>query len=96
VGKKPKGGVIYNAQLPAIDAYVAGVVTLRGKPCVHIRLGGFTHVIDAESALAFAVALTEQATVAVALGKGVEAVVEEHARQRATPPETQTPVKGEE
>lgn len=59
--KKAMPTVRYNVQLPAIKAYACGVVTLRGVPSVHIRLGEVTHVVYADSAIALAEAIVEQA-----------------------------------
>jgi hypothetical protein len=50
--------------LPAVGAYVSGIVTLRGSASVHIRLGDFTHVVHAADAIAMAEAIIEQAVYA--------------------------------
>lgn len=51
----------YNVELPTEKAYVSGVITLQMKPAVHVRIGDYTHVINADSAIGLAEAIIEQA-----------------------------------
>lgn len=60
-GARKKPVVRYNVQLPNIPAYIAGMVTITGKPVVHVRMGEFTHVVWADTAKALAESIIEQA-----------------------------------
>lgn len=70
----------YNVVLPASGAYFAGMVTLQGKPSVHIRIGDFTHVAQAESAIALAKQIIEQAEYAIKMADCWRRIVEDNER----------------
>lgn len=70
----------YNVTLPASGAYFAGMVTLQGKPSVHIRIGDYTHVAQAESAIALAKEIIAQAEYAIQMADAWRRICEDNDR----------------
>lgn len=75
----------YNVALPSEGAYVAGLVTLQGKPSVHIRIGDYSHVAQAASAIELAQQIIEQAEWAIAMADAWRLIREDAAAEDAAP-----------
>lgn len=73
----------YNVVLPSEKAYFQGLINLQGEPSVHIRIGDYSHVAKADSAIVIAKALLEQAEWAIKLADAWRAVIEDAKRADA-------------